>query len=281
MFTDLLVQPEKAFRRKIEMAMSIFLEIAIDHYDEAFAGVDERVAPVEFWFTAYLIFTRMHCMSMSRLARAIHGMRMNIRGEFHDIMSNSKVSNFMFDYVDGVARIKQPGEISAVEEFEADEAPLSKKRRLEEDRDASYRDDNGGISRDALPSDVVQGLRSQKIAKKSHDTTHEQKPVITPAPPTPAPVVAPAFAPPPPPPVQQQQQQYQHHPQHQHHPQQQWHQQPAPTPTTRRPSMGMDTPNAPPPYRAQAAQGYPQHPQHPQHGGYPQHQPPHGFYPRR
>jgi hypothetical protein len=38
-------QPEPEFRRKIEMAMSILIEICTDYYQEAIATVEARVAP--------------------------------------------------------------------------------------------------------------------------------------------------------------------------------------------------------------------------------------------
>ena len=39
-------QPDPQFKRKIEMTLSLFVNIVLNHYSEAFKTATERVAPV-------------------------------------------------------------------------------------------------------------------------------------------------------------------------------------------------------------------------------------------
>ncbi|TXT06053.1 hypothetical protein VHUM_03526 [Vanrija humicola] len=177
--------PERAFKKRVEMALGMFNEIAEVYYDTAFGDTEKRVAPVEFQFIAYLIFSRMNALSLKRLAREISKMRAYIRKEHVDVRSNSKVFATAWDYVDTVPLTKMPGELFAVEEWEEGADPREgqrrrKRRREEEEEGDTY---NGTPASRDEQSAVAGGLRSRQPAEERKPQLPIAEPVRIPRPP--------------------------------------------------------------------------------------------------
>lgn len=138
--------PDRHFKRKVEMTLSLFVNTATDHFEQSFGVVQARVAPVEFVYVALLIFTRMGIFSISRLASYIGEMRVHIRqAKGHvDVRSNGRVSKDFADYVRSLPKKPFPNERPAAEEFEGDEVDprnirAAKRARRGEEEDPTYR----------------------------------------------------------------------------------------------------------------------------------------------
>lgn len=154
------IVPEQAFRWKVEATLSILLRIARDYYQQSFGVVEQRVAPVEFWFACLLVYKRLNVLSTSRLASEIGEMRRYIRGKWIDIRANTNIHKDLYEFLDKTVPNKRiNGEKAAIEEHPELTANMSKKRRREEEQDGTYID-NGPPGRYARTSDVVNGLRS-------------------------------------------------------------------------------------------------------------------------
>ncbi|KAL1409655.1 hypothetical protein Q8F55_003651 [Vanrija albida] len=178
-------EPERGFKKKVEMALGMFNEIAVEHYETAFGDTDKRVAPVEFQFIAYVIFTKMYTLSLKRIAREISKMRAFVRSQHVDIRANTKVYNTFWEYVDSIPLTKMPGEASAYEEWETEadsarEERRRKKRRREEEEDETYND--MGPSRDR-PLVVAGSLRSRQQVEDRKPNLPPVEPIRVPRPP--------------------------------------------------------------------------------------------------
>lgn len=121
-------------------------------------------------------------------------MREDIRSQFIDIRSNTKVGTALFEFINQVRRNKLPGEVAAAEEFESDhhQQRTLKRRREEEERDGTYTDN--GLSR-GQDSAVVGNLRSKKSIKTSPKSTPvtQQRPTqqyVASIPPAPRPSIS-------------------------------------------------------------------------------------------
>jgi hypothetical protein len=156
------IVPEQAFRWKIEAALTILLTIARDFYQYSFGVVEQRVAPVEFWFSCLLVYKRMTVLSTVRLATEIGEMRRYIRGKWVDIRANTNIHKDLYEFLDKTVPNKRiNGEKAAIEEDPELTANMSRKRRREEEQDGTYID-NAPSGRHARTSDVVHGLRSNQ-----------------------------------------------------------------------------------------------------------------------
>lgn len=154
------IVPEQAFRYKIEAALTILLHIARDYYQQSFGVVEQRVAPVEFWFACLIVFKRMNVISTSRLASEIGEMRRYIRGKWVDIRANTNIHRDLYEFLDKTIPNKRfNNELAAIEEHPELSAHMSRKRRREEEQDGTYID-TAPTGRHARQSDVVNGLRS-------------------------------------------------------------------------------------------------------------------------
>lgn len=117
----------------------------------------------------------MYALSLKRLAREISKMRHYVRKEHVDVRSNNKVFATFWEYIDSIPLTKMPGELSAVEEWEAEadaqrDERRQKKRRREEEDDDVY---NGMAATRDEPSVATGSLRSRQPAD-------ERKPQVPP-----------------------------------------------------------------------------------------------------
>ncbi|ORX34990.1 hypothetical protein BD324DRAFT_609725 [Kockovaella imperatae] len=138
-------QPDKPFKKKIEMTLALMVDIATNHFAKAFGVVTARVAPSEFWFTGLLIYTRMGIMSVESLAQYIGAMRTWIRSIHRDIRTNTATVKDLFAFLrDQVPKKKLPHAIPAAQAYEGDDvdprdARAAKRQRASEDSDPTYR----------------------------------------------------------------------------------------------------------------------------------------------
>ncbi|KAL7421270.1 hypothetical protein Q5752_004155 [Cryptotrichosporon argae] len=170
-FVQRVDPPEEYFRRKLEMALSIFVELAVNHYDVAFGTVEARMAPVEMFFTGLLIFTRMGNMSVRRLAGEISEMRTTLRARHRDIRSNNLIMGELHVWVSKRSKARAQGEVVAAEQYEGDD-PTSREARIakrKRDHDAEAADPSfrGQVDRDYAGNNVAESLRSTKTARQA------------------------------------------------------------------------------------------------------------------
>ncbi|EIW73182.1 hypothetical protein M231_07438 [Tremella mesenterica] len=178
--------PPPVFRKKVEMALSLMVDIAYNHYNESIGTVKQpRIAPVEFHFIIYLIFSRMGYLSTASLAKTVGQLRQTIRNKYIDIRANGRVMNDLHAFINSVPRRTVAGERAAAEEYQGDEIDPREQRALKRSRQAEQQDpDYHGdvVPRDAQPSEAATNTRS-KSQKLSINSRPTRPPVPSVAPP--------------------------------------------------------------------------------------------------
>lgn len=152
--------PERHFKWKIESALAILLHIAQNYNQQSFGVAEQRVAPVEFWFAALLVFRRMNVLSTAELAEEIGSMRRFIRDKWVDIRANTSIHRDLYEFLENVPNRRSGGGRAAIEEHPELTATMSKKRLREEEEDGTYLDASSS-HKHSRTSDVVNGLRSR------------------------------------------------------------------------------------------------------------------------
>jgi len=162
--------PDQFFKKKVEMALSLFINIITEHFASSIGVTKKRVAPAgewsssilqrrdmlswsgranisEFCYIALLIFSRMGSMSIARLAQSIGQMRNYIRNDMGhvDVRTNTRVSTDFAEFIRTLPKTLQPGEQPAAEELQGDDVDprdirAAKRARRGEDTDPTYRD---------------------------------------------------------------------------------------------------------------------------------------------
>ncbi|ORY27368.1 hypothetical protein BCR39DRAFT_538518 [Naematelia encephala] len=161
--------PEQHFRRKVEMAFSLFVNIATNYHDQAIEVVSARVAPIEFWMAVLLIYQRMGNLSLERLAIEIGNLRRYIRSIHRDIRANSVCFATATAFLKALPKKRGPHDPpAAAEEYEGDDVDerdrrAAKRSRRAEEEDPSYT--GGPLPRSAENSDAVNNTRGNKTKK--------------------------------------------------------------------------------------------------------------------
>ncbi|WWD22834.1 hypothetical protein CI109_107328 [Kwoniella shandongensis] len=137
--------PEGGFKKRVEMALSLFINLASNHYDLAFKSTPKRLAPVEFWFIAYLIYLRMGNLSLQRIAEKVSEIRATVHARFPGrVYANKLVMSTIREMINAIPKKRTLNEIPAAEEFEGDEdvdardQRAMKRNRKEDERDPTY-----------------------------------------------------------------------------------------------------------------------------------------------
>ncbi|KAK8844614.1 hypothetical protein IAR55_006461 [Kwoniella newhampshirensis] len=137
--------PELGFKRRVEMALGLFVNMATNHYDAAFKTTKKRLAPVEFWFIAYLIYLRMGNVSLQRLAVIVGEIRETIHAQYANrVFANKQVMGTIREMINAVPKKRTLNEVPAAEEYEGDEdvdaraLRAMKRTRKEGEQDPTY-----------------------------------------------------------------------------------------------------------------------------------------------
>ncbi|WVW81667.1 hypothetical protein I302_103662 [Kwoniella bestiolae CBS 10118] len=141
--------PDQDFKNRINLTLSVFINIAYNHWDEAFeTTTTNRIAPVEFWFGGYLIYSRMGFLSVRALAQEIGKMRAMIRHHVPgNVSANTTVFALLSDFILAIPKKRKLEEVPAAEQYEADddvderEARALKRSRRAEELDPTYNDE--------------------------------------------------------------------------------------------------------------------------------------------
>ncbi|WWC66942.1 uncharacterized protein I206_100849 [Kwoniella pini CBS 10737] len=141
--------PDNDFKIRAQLALSIFINIAYNYREEAFNTTTTSViAPVEFWFIGYLIYSRMGFLSVRSLAEEIGKMRAMIRRHVPgNVSANGLVFSLLSDFVRDIPKKRKNDDLPAAEQYEQDEdvdqrdARALKRSRRAEDTDPTYNED--------------------------------------------------------------------------------------------------------------------------------------------
>ncbi|WWC85679.1 uncharacterized protein L201_000545 [Kwoniella dendrophila CBS 6074] len=138
--------PDQDYKNRCNMAFSIFVNIATNYFDLAFkTTTTTRIAPVEFWFSTYLIYSRMGFLSVRALAEEIGAMRAMIRKHVPgNVSANGLVFGLLSTQIQSIPKKRKLNEIPAAEQYEGDDdvdernaRAMKRSRRAEED-DPTY-----------------------------------------------------------------------------------------------------------------------------------------------
>ncbi|KAK4684107.1 hypothetical protein P7C73_g6095, partial [Tremellales sp. Uapishka_1] len=164
-FLDRPGAPDRAFQTKMDMTMSIFVDIATNYWSEAFEmDKNPRVAPVEFWFIGTLIFRKMDVMSVRALASHIGEMRRLVRMKHKDIFGNNRTTPTFYEWLYSVGDGELgPNEITAAQSRGGDAYRKRRREVREEDEDPDYRE--AGRAR-GVDSEIVNNTRIKKALPK-------------------------------------------------------------------------------------------------------------------
>ncbi|WVQ93954.1 hypothetical protein IAU59_001032 [Kwoniella sp. CBS 9459] len=139
-------EPEANFKARIKMALSLYVNLAVNHKDAAFGTIkSKRVSPVEWWFAGFMIYTRMGNLSLETIAHQIGQLRAKVHAEFPGhVFSNGQVTKFLYNEIKKLPKKRKHDEQPAAEQYEGDEdvdarnaRAIKRSRRAEED-DPSY-----------------------------------------------------------------------------------------------------------------------------------------------
>ncbi|WRT63537.1 uncharacterized protein IL334_000442 [Kwoniella shivajii] len=163
--------PDQEFKLRAQLALSIFINIAVNHFDAAFETTSTpRIAPVEFWFSSYLIYSRMGFLSIESIAREIGKMRAMIRVHVPgNVSTNTTVMGLLSHFIDGIPKKRKANEIPAAEQYEDDDdvderdARAMKRSRRAEEQDPTF----------------VEARTERTVASPPKTTTRAKAPTIT------------------------------------------------------------------------------------------------------
>ncbi|WWC97185.1 hypothetical protein V866_004064 [Kwoniella sp. B9012] len=185
--------PDQDFKNRVSLALSIFINIAYNHFDEAFGTTTTtRIAPVEFWFSGYLIYSRMGFLSVRSLAQEIGKMRAMIRTHVPgNVSANTLVFGLLSDHINSIPKKRRLNEVPAAEQYEADEdvderdARALKRSRRAEELDPTYNDE--WTERPMVEQPKIATRAKATSTNNSNDASSSPTPVVQ-AQPRPAPV---------------------------------------------------------------------------------------------
>lgn len=86
------------FRNDVFNTMRIFVDL-VKNFKTTFHKPN-KLAPVEFVMVGLLVYTHRTKLSMTQLNSAIKEMRVDVRSQYDDIRSNTKVSRCLFEFID-------------------------------------------------------------------------------------------------------------------------------------------------------------------------------------
>ncbi|WVR03288.1 hypothetical protein IAU60_000279 [Kwoniella sp. DSM 27419] len=137
--------PEEGFKARVQMTLSLFVDLATRYFNAAFKTVNARVAPVEFWYIGYLIYTRMGNLSLATIASQIGTIRKMVHGAFEGhVFTNNQVTAFLLTNIKALPKKRKADERPAAEEYEGDEdvdarnVRAMKRSRRGEEEDPTY-----------------------------------------------------------------------------------------------------------------------------------------------
>ncbi|WVF66333.1 hypothetical protein IAT40_001073 [Kwoniella sp. CBS 6097] len=145
-FVNRADEPEANFKARVHMALSLYVNLAVNYKDAAFGTIkSKRVSPVEWWFAGFMIYTRMGNLSLETIAHQIGQLRAKVHAEFPGhVFSNGQVTKFLYNEIKKLPKKRKHDEQPAAEQYEGDEdvdarnaRAIKRSRRAEED-DPSY-----------------------------------------------------------------------------------------------------------------------------------------------
>jgi hypothetical protein len=128
-------KPGHAFKNVIEEVLKAFSIIATDpRLQYGFKSIDKRLAPVEFVFIGVLLFV-LRDESYEARATGIYSMRVNVRNQFADIRTNTKVGIAFWRFINDVQSDPSPRGTQQHASGSSSQPKSGKKRRKGVDKD--------------------------------------------------------------------------------------------------------------------------------------------------